>query len=176
MGLTDSSGNLVNTYQYDLYGNLTSSTGSVSNPWRYADGYYDSGTGLYKFGIRYYDASIGRWTQRDPVGGSLLETTKANPYGYAGDDPVNMVDPSGKISLNAALCALGIIGSAVSFFVGLLQSTWAIGVLTGTPETLAALGGAYAVIVNSLLPGLALALIGGIVAFGILVLTVCAGG
>jgi len=36
--------------------------------------------------------------------------------------------------------------------------------------------GAYAVIVNSLLPGPALALIGDIVAFGVLVLTVCVGG
>jgi len=29
------------------------------------------------------------------VGGSLAETTKANPYVYAGNDPVTMVDPSG---------------------------------------------------------------------------------
>ena len=92
VGLTDSSGALVNTYQYDPYGNLTSSTGSVSNPWMYAGGYYDSGTGLYKFGIRYYDPTTGRWTQRDPIRGSLQETTKANPYVYAGNDPVNMVD------------------------------------------------------------------------------------
>jgi RHS repeat-associated protein len=47
---------------------------------RYAGGYYDVSTGLYKFGIRYYDAATERWTQRDPVGGSLLETVKVNPY------------------------------------------------------------------------------------------------
>ncbi len=41
-------------------------------------------------------------TQRDPVGGSLAETTKANPYGYAGDDPVNMTDPGGACSLSSA--------------------------------------------------------------------------
>ena len=52
-----------------------------------------------------------------------------------------------------ALMAIG------GFVVGLTDST-----------------GAYAVIVNSLLPGLALALIGSVVAFGVLVLTVCAGG
>ena len=37
----------------------------------------------------------GRWTQATPVGGSLQETLKANPYVYAGDNPVNEVDPSG---------------------------------------------------------------------------------
>ena len=67
----------------------------MSNPWRYAGGYYDSITHFYKFGIRYDDPSTGRWTQRDPVGGSLQETTKANPYVYGDDDPVNEVDPGG---------------------------------------------------------------------------------
>jgi RHS repeat-associated protein len=93
VGLTDSSGNLVNTYQYDPYGNLTSSTGTVANPWRYAGGYYDANTGLYKFGIRYYN----------PVGGSLQELTKANPYVYVGNNPVNMVDPTGRDCVEAAL-------------------------------------------------------------------------
>jgi YD repeat-containing protein len=45
VGLTDSSGKLVQTYQYDPYSNLTSSTGTVINPWRFAGRYYDSTTG-----------------------------------------------------------------------------------------------------------------------------------
>lgn len=31
-----------------------------------------------------------------PVGGSLQEMTKANPYVCTADDPVNVVDPSGR--------------------------------------------------------------------------------
>jgi RHS repeat-associated protein len=105
------SGNLVNTYQYDPYGNLTSSTGSASNPWRYAGGYYDANTGLYKFGIRYYDPTTGRWTQRDPVGGSLQELVKANPYVYAGNNLVNEIDPTGRDCQSAVIDALsGITG------------------------------------------------------------------
>ena len=53
---------------------------------------------MYKYGIRYFAPSLGRWTQRTPVGGSLAETTKANPYVYADDNPVNLVDPSGAFS------------------------------------------------------------------------------
>ena len=172
--MTDSSGNLVNTYQYDPYGNLTSSTGTVSNPWRYAGGYYDSGTGLYKFGIRYYDPTTGRWTQRDPVGGSLQETTKANPFVYADNDPVNQVDPSGKMSQNMALCVLGVFASAYYFIAGLMQSVWAVGVLAGNAATLESLGGAYAVIVNSLLPGIGQIIIGGLIGLAVVALTVCA--
>ncbi|HET8911713.1 MAG TPA: RHS repeat-associated core domain-containing protein [Ktedonobacteraceae bacterium] len=97
VGLTNSTGAVVATYAYDPYGNLTSSTGTVSNPWRYASGYYDSFTSFYKFGIRYYDPSTGRWTQRMPIGGSLQELVKANPYTYADNNPTNEVDPTGKL-------------------------------------------------------------------------------
>jgi len=113
VGLTDSTGALVGneTYHYDPYGVLLSQPVSAAlqtNAWRYASGYYDVSTGLYKFGIRYYDAATGRWTQRDPVGGSLLEIVKVNPYGYAGDDPVNETDLSGKSAIDLFdQCILG---------------------------------------------------------------------
>jgi len=87
---------LVSTYQYDPYGNLTSSTGSVANPWRFAAGYFDSSTGLYKYGTRYYNPGFGRWSQQDPLRGQLNDPTSLNRYLYAGDDPVNVTDLSGK--------------------------------------------------------------------------------
>ena len=109
VGLTDSTGALVGneTYQYDPYGQLIRQPRSAvlrTNAWRYASGYDDVSTGLYKFGIRYYDPTIGRWTQRDPVGGSLQETVKANPYVYANDDPVNQTDLSGRGALSDLYC------------------------------------------------------------------------
>ncbi|WP_371864890.1 RHS repeat-associated core domain-containing protein [Dictyobacter aurantiacus] len=57
--------------------------------------YFDSTTRLTRFGIRYYDGRVGRWTQRTPMGGSLAEMLKVNPTVYADNDPVNEVDPSG---------------------------------------------------------------------------------
>jgi RHS repeat-associated protein len=68
-------------------------------------GYYDSTTGLTKFGIRYYGPLFTRWTQATPIGGSLQEATKANPYVYAGDNPVNATDPSGAYTLTGACIA-----------------------------------------------------------------------
>jgi RHS repeat-associated protein len=104
-----------------------------TNAWRYASGYYDVSTGLYKFGIRYYDATMGRWTQRDPVGGSLTETVKVNPYVYAGDDPVNMVDLGGNMPCWLAWTAYIIVG--VSLIIGAFAvevMTWGAGDIIST--------------------------------------------
>jgi RHS repeat-associated protein len=95
IGLTNSSGTLVASYTYEPYGKLVSATGNVTNPWRFAGGYYDSFSGLYHFGARYYDPTTGRWTQRDPSD-NPLDTHGWNRYVYAGDDPVNFVDPNGE--------------------------------------------------------------------------------
>jgi RHS repeat-associated protein len=50
-------------YGYDAWGKQTSQSGTVANPWGYASGYLDT-TGLIKFGTRYYDPNLGRWTQQ----------------------------------------------------------------------------------------------------------------
>jgi RHS repeat-associated protein len=100
--VTDSSGNVATSYKYDPYGNTTCTAGTQScnfyEPIRYAGGYWDgnlsSGEQLYKFGERYYDPSLGRWTSIDPAD-NPLDLQGWNQYKYAGDDPVNNVDPSG---------------------------------------------------------------------------------
>ncbi len=120
VGMTDSAGKEVNGYDYDPYGNLLNSKeqSGVTNPWKYAGGYLDGSTGLYKYGIRYYDPQVGRWTQRTPVGGSLAETLKANPYVYADNNPVNKVDPSGRY---AAGCEFFIPGAILTY----IATAWA---------------------------------------------------
>ncbi|GER88519.1 hypothetical protein KDW_26810 [Dictyobacter vulcani] len=77
VAMTDSTGAVVNSYDYDPFGGVSGQRVALSNPWHYASGYYDTTTGLLKFGIRYYDVNFGRWTQRMPVGGTLQETLKA---------------------------------------------------------------------------------------------------
>jgi uncharacterized protein RhaS with RHS repeats len=42
-------------------------------------------------GARWYNASMGRWLSRDPIG----YAGGANLYEYCGSDPVNLTDPSG---------------------------------------------------------------------------------
>ena len=81
---------ITNTYIYDPYGVTEHQTGSQYNPYQFAGGYFDSSTLYYKYGTRYYDR-FGRWTQQD-------SQPSANPYVYANDDPVNLTDPSGRLT------------------------------------------------------------------------------
>ncbi len=124
VGLTESNGTLVSTYACDPYGNLTSTTGNIANPWRYASGYLDSSTGLYKFGARYYDPTIGRWTQQDLLSGSLSDPTSLNRYLYAGDDPVNLTDPSGRQGCSGTqiLILAGLLIAALILLAGVALS------------------------------------------------------
>ena len=95
--LTNSAGAVVNTYAYDPYGKLVSSTGTVANPWRFGGAYgayTDASTGLVKIGQRFYDPGLGRWTQVDPVP-HTFDPVQANRYSYAACNPVIYTDPSG---------------------------------------------------------------------------------
>ncbi len=130
VALTDGSGTQVNSYDYDPYGVMLhqQEKSGVNNPWKFAGGYLDTTTTLYKFGVRYYDPSLGRWTQQDPVGGSLGDLNAANRYTYANDDPVNVVDPSGKSESPAVHCILYIGGTALIVLGGILLTL--IGIAT----------------------------------------------
>jgi RHS repeat-associated protein len=88
--LTDSAGAVVASYNYDAYGNLTSQTGSVTNPFLFTGQYRDSESGMYHLRARYYDPGTGQFISRDPK----LSSTWA-PYSYVADNPLNGTDASG---------------------------------------------------------------------------------
>lgn len=101
MGLASQAGALVASYTYDAYGNLTSSSGSVSTPLLFQGQYRDKETGLYYLQSRYYDPSTGQFLSRDPMNALV-------PYAYAVGDPINASDPGGE------MLTRGMIGSGIS--------------------------------------------------------------
>ncbi len=50
--------------------------------------------------MRDYDPSLGRWLSKDPI---LFEGDDENLYGYVWNDPVNWIDPDGKIGRQYAV-------------------------------------------------------------------------
>ncbi len=89
------SGPVTDSYTYDAFGTLQSSTGSTVNPYLYAGQQFDSLTGLYSLRARYYDPASGRFLSRDTATIDLSNPVELNRYSYAQDNPINLSDPSG---------------------------------------------------------------------------------
>jgi RHS repeat-associated protein len=107
IGLTDTTGTLTAWTKYDPWGTVLSSSGTI--PQYGYTGREPDGTGLIYYRARAYDPTLGRFTQRDPIGlaGGL------NPYVYVGNNPVNFTDPTGEWTVGTVVGGvLGAIGGA----------------------------------------------------------------
>jgi RHS repeat-associated protein len=88
---------------YEPFGAPQGSPPAKPPTFGYDGGYqnFTSGTkssDLIHFGERYYEPSTGSWTQPDPMAGTS-SLFQANPYQYAGDDPINDSDPTGEMGM-----------------------------------------------------------------------------
>ena len=66
--LMDGNQNIVARYEYDRLGRLIGKWGSLAaaNHYRFSSKEYDTVTGLYYYGCRYYDPVLQRWLNRGP--------------------------------------------------------------------------------------------------------------
>jgi RHS repeat-associated protein len=94
--LTNLSGTITDTYNYDAFGNLLSSPGPTPNNYLYRGEQYDPDLGLYYLRARYYNPSTGRFMSRDPEDGYINLPKTLHKYLYAAGDPVNGIDPRGR--------------------------------------------------------------------------------
>jgi RHS repeat-associated protein len=103
VAVTDVNQNVVNSYGYDAYGTVTSQLEqatpvNTAQPFKFVGqfGAMAEPNGLYYMRARYYDPSVGRFISEDPLG---LGGGDTNPYAYAGNNPINGIDPTGLLTL-----------------------------------------------------------------------------
>lgn len=94
VAITDKDQTIVNKYSYDPFGSVLEETEGIDQPFKFVGqfGVMAEDNGLYYMRARYYDAKIGRFIREDPIG---FEGGDVNLYAYAGNNPVNGIDPSG---------------------------------------------------------------------------------
>ena len=88
--LTGSDGSIRNHYRYSAFGESIAAEETVPNRLKYNARMADELTGLYYLRARYYNASLGRFTQEDVIYNDGL-----NLYAYCNSNPVMYSDPSG---------------------------------------------------------------------------------
>ena len=112
--------NIIQLYTYTLFGQVHSSSGSISQPYQYVggEGYYtEQDINLQLLGQRWYNAEVGRFISRDPmlslqiwknnivwlIPSSIKQPLLLNSYGYVSNNSLVYIDPEGyfkKISID----------------------------------------------------------------------------
>lgn len=107
--LTDAAGNLQAYRRFDPWGRTIGSGGTLP-VYGYTGREPDLSTGLTYYRARYYDASLGRFISRDPMGMSA----GINVYAYVDNNPTNFTDPSGMLakSITNTVSGLGSVASS----------------------------------------------------------------
>jgi RHS repeat-associated protein len=104
--LTDMSGNVLNAFAYDAFGNMIASSGPSPTPYLYCGQQVDPNFGLYYLRARYMNAATGRFWTRDTYEGDREDPLSLHKYLYAEDDPVDGSDPTGTDDLDSMSMAV----------------------------------------------------------------------
>ncbi|MGG4132072.1 RHS repeat-associated core domain-containing protein [Paenibacillus illinoisensis] len=94
--IRDASGNILNEYTYDIWGNPEKTKETVPNVLRYAGEYFDETTGLQYLRARWYDPSVGRFITEDTFEGDYTNPLSLNLYTYVENNPLKYVDFTGE--------------------------------------------------------------------------------
>ena len=120
MAITDSSGTVIERYDYDDYGEPSSVSGTqvsdiqspISNVYLFNGRRYDTETKFYHYRTRYLEPTTGKFTARDTIGVWEDPLELGNGYSYVGNSPLVHLDAMGR----------GVNGACVVKCVALLAS------------------------------------------------------
>jgi RHS repeat-associated protein len=93
-GITGALGGYANKYSYLPFGETTTPTSGVANPFTFVGqwGVQNHGDGLFDMRVRNYDSSMGQFTSPDPLG---LAAGSTNWRQYVDNNALAAIDPTG---------------------------------------------------------------------------------
>jgi RHS repeat-associated protein len=132
--VSDSSGNLTSSIKYYAFGECRNSQGNPGTDKLFTGQRLD-GTGLYYYGARYYDASIGRFVSADTIVQSPGNPQTLNRYSYCLNNPLAYTDSTGNwviienedAALEWSYLNWGISKNGVGMCLGLEVPSWVTG-------------------------------------------------
>ena len=94
VGITGAAGSYVNKYSYLPFGQTTTVTATLANPFTFVGqfGVMQDGSSLFNMQAREYSPVTGQFLSNDPLG---LAGGDGNVRRYVANSPVNAVDPEG---------------------------------------------------------------------------------
>ena len=158
---TNANGAVNHQYDYDAFGNEKNPDLTDTNPFRYCGEYLDAETGSYYLRARYYDPTIGRFTQQDTHWSTANMIYGDNPqkiseredklglkaytmvpqitavaqsgnlYVYGINNPVTYVDVSGKSITLTCILLFAAAGAIIGGFIGAEHSQSELGYVDG---------------------------------------------
>jgi len=100
LALTDAAGAIADAYAYTPQGEVMAHLGENPQPFTFVGQFgglqAPSGGDLYLMRARWYDADAGRFLSRDPNWPNISDPRELNPYQYAVNNPVLLIDPIGR--------------------------------------------------------------------------------
>jgi RHS repeat-associated protein len=157
-GIKNASNQVLATYTYDAYGNITSQNDSTFNRIKYKGYYYDEEIGMYYLLSRYYYPYFRRFLTPDNYTYLDFENiNELNLFAYCTNNPVMYSDGSGHFPILALLIGIGIgaliggVGAGVSSYkdgnrgqalIGDIIGGALVGGALGAASTLGGLAGA----------------------------------
>ncbi len=95
--IADANGNVTLAESYEPYGSVLTSNGTATSIFGYGGEQLDT-SGLIYLRARYLQPRLGIFLSRDPWDGDVMQPGSVNGFNYTKENPVNEIDPSGKMS------------------------------------------------------------------------------
>jgi len=99
--VTDINGEVSQHFEYSAFGEtfFDEHSGTAVTPYLFNAKEKDDETSLYYYGARYYDSKVSTWLAVDPMQDKYAGLS---PYNYTLDNPVKLIDPTGREDESAA--------------------------------------------------------------------------